>query len=250
MFPIAEYFRSVEHVWAVWVLSVIMLLCVFRWVPRSRKRLRLALLSADERGAAYALPYVLVFPLYMFLMCLIIESSLVLIVKMGTMYSAYSAARSAIVWLNAAPNVGSQKIRLAGVQALVPFSSSNPVHAQAGVGSGSHSGAYISAYHRYSPNGGATQDYLASKYRFAERATQVRWQPNRPRENDDVTVTISYEMPLNVPGVGRVLGHVCPWGGQFYTCPITSVATLPNEGAKDADQQPSGNPIGIKYISN
>ena len=54
-------------------------------------------LASDEDGAAYTLSYVMVIPLYALLICLIIESVLMMTAKLGTVYSAYAAARTASV---------------------------------------------------------------------------------------------------------------------------------------------------------
>ena len=58
-------------------------------------------LANDEDGAAYTLSYVMVIPVYALLICLIIESVLMLTAKLGTVYAAYAAARTASVWSSA-----------------------------------------------------------------------------------------------------------------------------------------------------
>ncbi len=55
----------------------------------------------DEDGAAYTLSYVMVIPVYALLICLIIESVLMMTAKLGTVYAAFAAARTASVWSSA-----------------------------------------------------------------------------------------------------------------------------------------------------
>ena len=58
-------------------------------------------LAVEEDGAAYTLSYVMVIPVYALLICLIIETCLMLTAKLGTVYAGYAAARSASVWSSA-----------------------------------------------------------------------------------------------------------------------------------------------------
>src|SRR5438445_63931 len=67
-------------------------------------------------------------PIYIILICLVVETTSLLIVKVGTMYAAYAAARSRIVWDPTMPAVGQERMELAGKQAMVPFASSHPLH--------------------------------------------------------------------------------------------------------------------------
>jgi hypothetical protein len=249
MIQLKECLYSVEPIWIISLSGLAWLMWQCCFSGRVRWRVTLQQILRDEHGGAYSFTYVVCAPIYMLLLCLIIDSSLLVLVKMGSMYSAYCAARSATVWANASPQVASDKVRLAAVHALVPFGSSNRNHTQGTGGGGSGAGEYVAAYRRYTRGGPATSQYLVAKYGYVERATQVNYQPTHPGENDDVTATVTYEAPIHVPGVGRILGHVCPWGGPFYTYTIRSKVTLPNEGAKGADQQPSGHPMGIDYAS-
>ncbi|MEK9135818.1 MAG: hypothetical protein AAB393_01740, partial [Bacteroidota bacterium] len=112
------------------------------------------------------------------------------------------------------------------------------------VGSGgSGAGEYVSAYKRYTQSGPAPASYLAPKFAFAAGATQVYWQPSNPTEYDDVEVTITYTMPLHIPGAARVLGR--PNG--LYE--MSSKAKLPSEAAKWGTQKPAGRSMGIDYQS-
>jgi hypothetical protein len=188
------------------------------------------------------------FPIVMLLVCVVIETSLVLVVKTGTMYAAFAAARSAAVWLPADPKLADHKIRLAAIHAMVPFSEGNPIHTSrlgAPAGGTGLGAAYYKAYSKYGGDRAkAPPEYLAKKLAFAVRATEVTWSPRRPVENEDINVTVRYKMPLHIPGAARVLGH----SDGVY--PITSQATLQNEGPKGEatfDSERRRLPLGIDY---
>jgi hypothetical protein len=265
----SEYFHSVEHIWLLWLAGTVLLAVLtcralhsFRW---SACR---AFLLAEEEGAAYSLAYVMTFPIYLALVCGVIETSLILVVKIGTVYAAYAGARSAIVWSSAEPaNQQQSRAERAIVHAMTPFASSNPLHAErAGVGGQMPSGAreYARAYQQFArkpkdgsflamfkpgadwnTGGGSVEQYLIAKYRFAKRASKVRLEPpGTPGWNADITATVTYDYPFNILGVGRLLRE--PTASAAIGQPalrITSKATLPNEGPKD------GVRLGIHYVS-
>ena len=133
----ATIFTSVLDIWLIWVVALLLLaICCRRVIGRfgivSCRRFH-----ACEEGASYALPYVLTFPIFVLLMAIFMQASLILLCKIGTVYSAYSSARTFIVWQSAAQNetvVGLQfdfakfKAMRAASMAMVPFASSNPRH--------------------------------------------------------------------------------------------------------------------------
>ncbi len=63
-----------------------------------RRAARLRALARSRRGASYALPVVLVVPLYLAVLLAAFELGLVLLAGVGTRYAAFAAARSAAVW--------------------------------------------------------------------------------------------------------------------------------------------------------
>ena len=100
--------ESVLDVWIVWAASLAIMSAVlfrgfsgFRWGTLHR-------FAADEEGAAYTLPYVLTLPIMMLLFCLIIQATLILLVKIGTINAAYAASRSVIVWQSSDPEDASK----------------------------------------------------------------------------------------------------------------------------------------------
>ncbi|MDC0936656.1 hypothetical protein OAS39_10245 [Pirellulales bacterium] len=131
----SECFRSVGDVWFVWLACV----AVLAWsVRRSVGRLnlrRLQVALADERGATYVLPYMLTFPIYLLVMCLMIQSTMILMVKMVSMQAAQATARSAVVWRSAHPfddkgggNLAVERGHYAAAIAMTPVASSQDTH--------------------------------------------------------------------------------------------------------------------------
>ena len=105
-------------------------------------------LAVDEDGAAYTLSYVMVIPMYALLTCIIIEAVLMMTAKLGTVYSAFAAARTASVWSSATTwEKTMEKAKAAATKSMTPFAS------------GTHGGltkavsvdalAYVAAYHAY-----------------------------------------------------------------------------------------------------
>ena len=244
----AEYFRSVEAVWLLWAGTALILSLALRRVLSGLSWRDWRRLAAAEDGAAYSLAYVLTFPLFMLLVCVVIECTLALVVKAGTVYAAYAAARSAIVWESARPQIAEQQLRLAAVNAMTPFASSDPRYAPAGAAGGSSQAAeYIRAYRKYA-DGPGSDAYLTAKYAYAEAATRVTVSPSlgAAGAEDELEVTLSYDMPFHIPGIGKAaaaLGFGSAWFGKnVYT--ITSKAALQNEGPLGPDKS-----LGINYVS-
>src|SRR5262245_4523384 len=81
-------------------------------------------LIVDEDGAAYTMSYVMVIPVYALFICMMIESVLFLTAKLGTVYAAFAAARTASVWSSATTwDKTMEKAQLSAVRSMTPFSS-------------------------------------------------------------------------------------------------------------------------------
>jgi Flp pilus assembly protein TadG len=211
----------------------------------SKRRCRLAALRrfADgEDGAAYTLSFVMVMPIYALLMCLIIEAALMLTAKLGTVYAAFAAARSASVWSSATTwEKAQKKARLAAVKSMVPFASG----AQSAISSipTNLDGApnplgFWGAYQAYAKDPVA-EKYLLAKYAYAIANVEVTFVGPPVKSADPIKVKVAYRFPFNVPGIGRILGE--PGVGGYYF-PIASEVTIPNEGPRDDRKT-----IGIGY---
>ena len=101
--PLREYVRDVELILLVWVASLLLIASAAIWAVRHLRRPSLKLLAADEEGVSYSLSYVLVFPLLFLFVCIVFESTFVLMAKVGTLYAAHAGARSTVVWSSAQP---------------------------------------------------------------------------------------------------------------------------------------------------
>lgn len=127
--------ESLTDVWIIWALSVAaMTVLIYRGLARIRWR-SVRRFHTDQRGASYALPYVLTFPWIVLLTCLMIQGTLILLVKFGTIYAAYAAARSAAVWQASDPESkdrsldnGRYHAERAAMLAMTPFASGYESH--------------------------------------------------------------------------------------------------------------------------
>ena len=120
-----EVFRGVEGVWAAWAVSLAVLVRgLTRARPAARRPALLALARCD-RGASYSLAYVFVVPIYLLFLCVVVETSMLLVAKVGTMYAAHAGVRSAVVWQSAShkdgPDVRGARIRQSVRTAMAPF---------------------------------------------------------------------------------------------------------------------------------
>ena len=211
-------------------------------------------LIADDDGAAYSLSLVLALPFYMLVLAVIAECALMLVVKLGTFHAAYVTTRSAIVWQgsDAEPQQKQQKIHLAAVQAITPFASSRELNVQPTnplTSAGSETaGNLVAAYQNYS-GGQMSAGYFRRKMRYAFAATKVTIVQhdniNGRDYTQDITVTVTYEKPIDLPVVGRFLGQRASMpGAGFFTRKIETTLKLEKEGPKSATRT-----LGINYDS-
>lgn len=210
--------------------------------PKHHDRLTLRQLALEEDGAAYTLSYVMVIPVYALLICLIIETCLMLTAKLGTVYAAFAAARTASVWSSATTWEKAQaKAQQAAIKSMVPFASGtqsalSTVPTAPGVAVGFP--RYWLAYQAYAKKPVA-HNYLLAKYNYASRNVEVTIAGPPSTSDAPITAKVTYRFPFNVPGIGRLIGQR-GIGGYYYA--ITSEVTIPNEGPRDHRKT-----IGIPY---
>lgn len=132
---IAESFRSVGDVWIVWGACALALVGTAYLRLRRCDKKRVCRALQDERGATYVLPYLLTFPIYLLTMCLMIQSTQIIVVKLFTMRAASAAVRSAVVWRSADPesdragaNLAVERAHYAAAIAMTPVASSQQRH--------------------------------------------------------------------------------------------------------------------------
>lgn len=203
--------------------------------------------AEDENGAAYTLSYVMVIPMYALLICLIIETCMMLTSKLGTVYAAYSAARTASVWsAHTSWENAHAKAKQAAFQAMTPFASGTYVSAQqaAALTEPPEFAQYRQAYEEYAKRPVAAK-YLLAKYLYSTSHVTVDIEGPPATPDAEITAKVTYEFPFNVPGVGRIIGHRGADGRYYFS--ITSQATIPNEGPQNEGNTTTKNSIGIGY---
>jgi hypothetical protein len=180
-----------------------------------------------------------------------LQVGMLLFAKIGTMYAAHMGARSAVVWLPAGdPNMAQQRINQAVFTALAPFTfSSSSDKAAADPAADDYADAFL-AYSAASEGKGPPlaapglptqfdREGLRQHYLSAASRTVVQATPPLPKPEDQVTVTVTYRVPLILPVVSRIFADKAT-GPAEYT--LTSSATLPSEAPKSE----SGT-LGIEY---
>ena len=80
-------------------------------------------LFCREDGGAYTLSYVMVIPVLTLLICLTVETTLMMSARLGTVYAAYSGARTACVWSTAGRQwpATEARVRRAATRSFVTF---------------------------------------------------------------------------------------------------------------------------------
>jgi hypothetical protein len=222
------------------------------WASGARWRDALADAARGEEGMSYAMPFVFVVPVFLVLVLGAYQVGMILFAKIGTMYAAHMGARSAVVWLPAGdPNMAQQRINQAVFTAMAPFTfgSSSDKGNTADPAADDYATAFL-AYSAPSEGKGPplaapglptqfVQEDLRQHYLSAASRTVVQATPPLPTPEDQVTVTVTYRVPLILPVVSRIFADKAT-GPAEYT--LTSSATLPSEAPKSV----SGT-LGIQY---
>ncbi len=248
----SAFFNDAEVLWVAWIVVGG---CVVWSTIRALSRLRmpnLRLLLRDEHGSGYTLSYVMTVPLYLIMVFTFVELSLVLIAKVGTVYSGFAAARSGIVWNTAANETDADdKIQQAAIQTMAPFASGLTEmridKAASWQDADNLEAAFMKAYdqHRRTESK-ASSRYVRAKYRYAKRTVQaaIEVEPKQDAEvwDEDIVVTISYDYPFTFPLLGRFL--MAQKKNGVFIRPITSTVRLQNETPKNTEKR-----LGISYAS-
>jgi hypothetical protein len=129
-----EIFESVEDVWIIWAVSVTLFAFCVRHAMKRFSWKSVRGFARSEEGASYALPFVLSFPIYLLLMAVLLQASLILMCKIGTVYAAYGTARTITVWQGHEPENSDDvdwgthylryKAKRTATMAMVPFANS------------------------------------------------------------------------------------------------------------------------------
>jgi hypothetical protein len=211
---------------------------------RRRGRTGFRRFHRDEEGAAYTLSFVMVIPIFALLICLIIEGALIMTAKLGTVYAAFAAARTASVWSSHTTwDKTKEKAEWAAMKTMVPFASGTqnsldldqiPTD-QDTIANGL---VYVGLYNLYAANP-ESHKYVAAKFAYASRNVEVEIEGPPEKSDSPITAKVTYHFPFNIPGIARILGDKGP-DGYFFR--ISSTATIPNEGPRDNRKT-----IGIGY---
>lgn len=210
-------------------------------------------------GASYSFAYLIIIPPYLILMFCLVECTLILLTKMGTVYAAFAGARSAVVYYSQQDPTANnkrlmatsdvlEKARTNSAQAMIPFASGMSRY-QKGIPYVYGEDDFVRSYEQYydiieSPGSvKASSKYLKRKYRYAMTYTQIETPlgNKRPESWDsDVDLKLTYYYPFQFSIIGRIFGQ--PRMNGYYVRPITTTVTLQNEGPQNKDQR-----LGIHY---
>ena len=193
-------------------------------------------LIVDEGGGAYTLSYVMVIPIMMLLVCVVVETTLMMSAKVGASYAAYSGARTASVWSSASDNwpETENRIKQAATQSFVPFAS--------GMGNSGSPPSVASEYvqsHSAFVRQSEADSYIRAKYANASERLKITVEGPPDSHDSVIEVSVEYRFRFNIPGIGRLFGQA---DGDGYSFPLKSSATLQNEGPKNDEQD-----LGIGY---
>lgn len=246
MISLVELTRGVEWVWLVWLVAIAVLAKMVARSLRHWRRPRWTELARGEDGVSYSLSYVLVLPFFFLFVCIVFETTWLLLAKVGTLYAAHAGARSAVVWSSAQPsNLQTPRINQSVWTAMTPFATGEPSWQGPQGDAVAQSIEYAAAYGLYSrasgdPNANAPSATMIKRYLNA--ASRTTWRADPPlgqaRAGGSQTVTVSYRAPVHIPGAARIFGN-----GREYP-PIVSSATLPSEAPASEDGT-----LGIEYQS-
>jgi len=223
------------------------------WAAGSRNRLR----RRSQDGSAI-LEFALALPFAMMLVLLMAQSSLLMVGNLCVNYSAYCAARSAIVNVpddlspNEPPNVVDsdptasgkmRRLQVAAVWAVLPVSCSSrdlpEADAQALIE------GLESFFERYGePTPYWVRAHLGRKLRYADEYTTVELEPpaqgGKYAAHEDLRVTVRHTFYMAIPYANRAFsslaggdGVALGFGQGEYGMVIRATCRLTNEGEQD-----------------
>ena len=238
--------ESLETLWYVWLVCAFVCLAVTVQALKSLRWRHLKKLATEEDGAAYTLSYVMVIPIYMLLMCMMIETPLIMSAKVGTIYAGYASGRSASVWASAGDwEQAEKKAKMAALKAFIPFSSGTQPLISGGLPSPDQRRMltkYGLAWTVVNGLNGELElpEYVVRKASYAIKNMKVEIEEPESWDSD-ITVNVTYDFPFNVPGIGRLLGERRTLDGR-HIYKLTTQVIVHNESPQNDDQT-----LGIGY---
>lgn len=229
----------------------LVLLGALLWRAGTRQRLR----PRGQEGAAI-LEFVMVLPIGLMLVLVMVQSSLLMVGNLCVHYSAYCAARSAIVNVPAdlsptePPNFVSdddtasaklRRVHLAAIWGVLPVSGSTRDIPEGDAAALMKLEGLFSEYGEEPPSW--IRDHLGRKLQYAEDHTRV-WlsSPEKGdtyKEHEDIVVTVRHTLYMAVPYAGKLFATMADEGVELSFAPgeygmeITTTCRLTNEGVQD-----------------
>lgn len=185
---------------------------------RGRRPTDQGAVQSHRAGVAYSLSVVLLLPVYVLLVCLLVEVVMLLNAQTGVDYAAWSAARAAAVWVPAeASTAGAAErnidmVRRAAVNALSVWATDTGAASTSADQQGAEAMVAISRAAEGPEAHPAA--WIRSKWHSANDATHVEFDPPLSqlrsanfRDPVELSVTVHYARPFFTPGIGRILGR-------------------------------------------
>lgn len=273
-----QYVYGFEDIWGVLLVSVFTLTSITVTFIRKMNLRNPWRIVRDQEGATYMLPLVLVIPIYVVLIAMVVECTLLLAQKVGSEVAVFAATRAAAVWLpyetalteEAADFVPladrKRMVRLAAAGELFPLASGSPNHVTTEALDEFVTATMLQRINAYRAAGWGKKfddDYLQRKFQYAYRSVDIKIEyldavtglaTDQPESDSKIQITLIYEAPIHTFGIGRLFGERSR-SGSFYVRSIHSVMTIENEGTKMSRSPQSGHieegtsTLGIRYYT-
>jgi hypothetical protein len=192
-----------------------------------------------EEGAAYSVAIALTLPLYITLLTVWIQATLLLMAQLGMFYAAFAGARAASVWdgTDVSEKTSNAQIRSAVRNAATPFVSGDarwtPSPATVSPLALAQAEAFASVYDEYLKSPAIPTEHLRSKRLHAQSSVEVGIDRHRAAGADSVTVHVEYAIPIALPVAGWFLGDEvrAPDGDAAYVRTLEASVTLATENS-------------------
>jgi hypothetical protein len=209
---------------------------------------RLRGLAVTEDGAA-AVEFALAAPILLVLVLLTVQFALVAVARRAVEASAFAAARSAVVWVPAETGEGANRLRLSGESekrerieraaalALLPAAPAEDLPAGAPEPELAGPLRAMAEETGLAAPAALVRRYAAARARLRV-AVEVEGAPDPgsvlvARPADPLAVTVTYDCPLQVPLVARLLGGRDRRAGGFRAV-LAARCVLRNEGVVES----------------
>jgi len=244
---------------SIWLVAIGLAALGFGQALRRCRWQRLQALPTCQAGLSYTLSYVMVIPVYLFVILIAYEATWLLVAKIGTMYAAHAGARAAVVWDSMDPGQDrTRRIEQATTTAMAPFATPNWKHISWGGGPTANgvlaAEEYVLAHRQYAqavqappprrrpyPLEIPTAASLRLRYYCASSRLRWQYQVLDSRPGGDLRFEVVYRAPLRIPGPARWLSAR---PGPPWEYEIRSFAVLPHEAPATESRT-----LGIRYRS-